>query len=299
MEPLDVNRRDPVCDRRTFLQKSGRLAACGTVLGLLAACEKWNLGLFGYEIDAGKCIGCDDCRLACQTAGYDAIRLAQRSTYTIDPENCACCSECVAVCEDEAITVTPYHYEIVQQNCIGCGECIEACAETGNAIPWLVDYYHVRGSCIYSHPTHSCGAPCITACHEAGYDAITINQNNGRAQIDTELCQRCGECYFVCRDEASDSISTAKADAIDQEACTHCNDCHDVCEFEAVSRTEPEGFTEPVIDQAKCSLCGNCIIACPDDAISHQLFKARIEQSACYACGNCFDSCEYDAIREV
>lgn len=290
--------RDPICDRRGFLLKSGRLAACGSLLGLLVACEKWNLGLFGYEVDTASCIGCEDCVIVCQNVGYDAIRLAERSSYRIDIETCGCCSDCVAVCEDDAISISPYHYEIEFPNCVGCGKCIDVCVEEGNAITWLVDYYHVRGSCMYSHP-QSCGAPCITACQAAGYDAISINSNSGRAQIDTELCQNCGACYYACRDNANDSINTAKVNPIEQETCTHCNDCFDVCEHEAVLRTEPEDFTNPVIDEEKCSLCGKCIPACPDEAISHQLFKANIVQSDCYACGNCYDSCKYDAIREI
>jgi len=54
-------------------------------------------------------------------------------TFHILPDICTGCTECLDVCEDEAILGKKKFIHVIDQNeCSGCGDCIEACEE--NAI---------------------------------------------------------------------------------------------------------------------------------------------------------------------
>ncbi len=73
------------------------------------ACQK----LLHYEIDAGKCNGCQVCRKACPT---EAIVGALKKTHVIDQSKCVKCGSCVDACPTKiaAIQKVPGPAEVVQ-----------------------------------------------------------------------------------------------------------------------------------------------------------------------------------------
>lgn len=121
----------------------------------------------------------------------------------------------------------------------GCSGCVQA-------------HYEITNGC------HGCFArPCVHTCPKK---AISIK--NGKAEIDFDLCIRCGKCQKVCPYHAIIDIPVP---------------CEESCPTGAIRKktdtptnSEPGKTIEPpkvTIDFAKCIFCGKCVISCPFGAI--------------------------------
>jgi len=70
-----------------------------------------------------------------------------------------------------------------------------------------------------------------------------------KAQIDQELCIKCGRCYAACEDTSHQAIAMSpdRVFTVKDEECVACNLCLDVCPVEAciTMRELPQGEVDP------------------------------------------------------
>ena len=59
--------------------------------------------MYEVEVDAEKCIGCEECVNICPV---DVYEMKDGKSIPVNAEECIGCESCVEVCEQEAITVT-------------------------------------------------------------------------------------------------------------------------------------------------------------------------------------------------
>jgi NAD-dependent dihydropyrimidine dehydrogenase PreA subunit len=55
------------------------------------------------EVDAEKCIGCEECVEVCPV---DVYEIQEQKSVPVNGEECIGCESCIEVCEQDAITVT-------------------------------------------------------------------------------------------------------------------------------------------------------------------------------------------------
>ncbi len=87
--------------------------------------------------DAGQCMACLQCAVACASAFYKeydvtkaCIRIVEGKTaMTAAVRSCIQCGKCARSCEAGAITQNPKTgvYMIDKKLCVRCGKCVEAC----------------------------------------------------------------------------------------------------------------------------------------------------------------------------
>ncbi|QIB68467.1 4Fe-4S dicluster domain-containing protein [Aminipila butyrica] len=114
------------------------------------------------------CIGLGECVEVCR---YDAIAVVD-GTAQVDPEKCVGCLDCVAVCPSKLIVEVPYG-----------GSKQVACASTWD---WEEKLQVCGSGCI------GCG-DCAANCPNG---AITME--NKRAVVDSQLCENCKICSYLC-----------------------------------------------------------------------------------------------------
>ncbi|MBO7206820.1 MAG: 4Fe-4S binding protein, partial [Kiritimatiellae bacterium] len=86
--------------------------------------------------------------------------------------------------------------------------------------------------------------PCVYSCPK---NAITVT--NGRSQIDSSKCVKCGKCISACPYNAIVKTTVP---------------CEEACPVSAIRKNE-RGVAE--IDFSKCIFCGKCFMACPFGAV--------------------------------
>lgn len=86
--------------------------------------------------------------------------------------------------------------------------------------------------------------PCVYSCPK---NAITVT--NGRSQIDSTKCVKCGKCISACPYNAIVKTTVP---------------CEEACPVSAIRKNE-RGVAE--IDFSKCIFCGKCFMACPFGAV--------------------------------
>jgi len=59
--------------------------------------------MYKPEVDAEKCIGCEECVDVCPV---DVYEIQDEKSVPVNGEECLGCESCVEVCEQEAITVS-------------------------------------------------------------------------------------------------------------------------------------------------------------------------------------------------
>ena len=59
--------------------------------------------MYEVEVDAEKCIGCEECVNICPV---DVYEMKDGKSIPVNAEECIGCESCVEVCEQDAITVT-------------------------------------------------------------------------------------------------------------------------------------------------------------------------------------------------
>jgi NAD-dependent dihydropyrimidine dehydrogenase PreA subunit len=55
------------------------------------------------EVDAEKCIGCEECVEVCPV---DVYEIQEQKSVPVNGEECIGCESCIEVCEQDAITIT-------------------------------------------------------------------------------------------------------------------------------------------------------------------------------------------------
>ena len=221
----------------------------------LSACEPGAIvlpKLSVYSIDPESCIDCGDCEEVCEAG---AISIA-RKEYPLDPEKCVGCGKCMEVCENEGNAISwERDYYKVRGKCRAdeCQqECIAACEEDAISIvagKAVIDLEKCTrcGACVgvcpleAINPAHvekddskctNCGK-CVEVCE---FDAIGViePEEYHEPALDLDLCTRCGACVQVCGWEA---IEVEKHTAtIDQALCTGCELCMEACPFDAIKK---------------------------------------------------------------
>jgi len=58
---------------------------------------------FQVEVDADKCIGCEECVEVCPV---DVYEMEDGKSVPVNADECLGCESCLEVCEQDAITVT-------------------------------------------------------------------------------------------------------------------------------------------------------------------------------------------------
>ena len=83
-----------------------------------------------FYIDQEACLGCGACRYAClfNIPKPDALK----EKYTIAPNACRGCAQCVDICPVGAVHPLPDHKQLVkvtvdEEKCTGCGKCSSVC----------------------------------------------------------------------------------------------------------------------------------------------------------------------------
>jgi Predicted NADH:ubiquinone oxidoreductase, subunit RnfB len=70
-----------------------------------------------------------------------------------------------------------------------------------------------------------------------------------KAEIDQDLCIKCGRCYAACEDTSHQAIAMSpdRVFTVKDEDCVACNLCVDVCPVEAciTMRQLPKGAVDP------------------------------------------------------
>ena len=65
--------------------------------------RKGGKNMYKPEVDAGKCIGCEECVEVCPV---DVYEIQEEKSVPVNGEECIGCESCIEVCEQEAITIT-------------------------------------------------------------------------------------------------------------------------------------------------------------------------------------------------
>ena len=136
------------------------------------------------------------------------------------PNGCLGLGTCAAVCQFDAITITPNGLAIVNPDkCTACRQCIEACPK--NVIVMVPHDQHVFVMCNSNEPgkivRQKCSVGCIAcqicvkACPE---EAIDFNQN--LAVINPEKCTNCLLCVEKC--PTGSIVTTLKPDENEEAA---------------------------------------------------------------------------------
>jgi len=274
-------------ERREFLRNGCLIVAGGlisTTIPLINSCtQNITNTLTKINIDNKTCIGCGECLDYCF---YDAIKLPNLTQYFIKVEDCVDCGKCIEICPKKAFEISVPTYKNLNDLCRGCGKCMEKCKTEGDCITWEREFYTVKDKC----RPQSCHLQCAGSCPKSAIDV-----NGDIAKINTDICDRCGDCVGVCPREA---INPARV-AIDWGKCNHCGKCYEVCKFSAIEKIVPDNYHEPRVNIKLCNSCGDCITknACPDyKAIDRQIQLAEIIGKYCRECGNCISSCRFDSI---
>ena len=136
-------------------------------------------------------LGCADWKDTC--ADPDACR--DLYPYTIDPQVCTACGECIPLCGKEAISIPGGQINIiavVQELCIQCEACYLVCAYDAVVREELPDEIPNKRFSIDAQACSRC-LDCITACDDVGNAAI-VQLVSERTRIDQTVCTHCGEC---------------------------------------------------------------------------------------------------------
>ncbi|MDO4486722.1 MAG: 4Fe-4S binding protein [Bacillota bacterium] len=137
-------------------------------------------------------IGIDDCRTA-DDMDLDALGICSYG--------CTGFGNCTKVCRYDAIKVEFGTAVVDEEKCVGCGDCIRECPR---GMITMVPYAGVKQmACSSKAPAERrfevCYAGCI-ACGDCAENcpAGAITMNDGNPVVDSEKCENCGVCTYVC-----------------------------------------------------------------------------------------------------
>ena len=162
--------------------------------------------------NAGLCIGCKTCEIACVVAHleeggsidmddfYPRLRVVKEGDVTA-PAMCHQCDDapCVAECSTEAITLAGDVVKVEQSLCIGCQACVYACPfdamnVVSRTIKRVVDGQTSERDCVEALKCDLCGTraqgpACIEVCPTKAINLIgskelqTIRQERQKATL--------------------------------------------------------------------------------------------------------------------
>jgi anaerobic sulfite reductase subunit C len=94
-----------------------------------------------------------DCPNACSQPQIRDIGIIGASTPMISDEKCSHCNQCVEVCHEKAITVSPVmDLPVIKKDaCVRCGLCISKCP-TGTIVTERIGYRILLGGKLGRHP---------------------------------------------------------------------------------------------------------------------------------------------------
>lgn len=216
---------DANLSRRGFARSCGifcAIVACGTTLGCArqaeaddtaVAGEGVSLPQYGFLVDMGKCVGCENCVAACRQYNKLSNDTPNRRTITVFQDSrdenvyvstsCMHCDEpnCMRVCPAGAITKGEAGIvHVDKQKCIGCKYCYQAC-------PYGVPNYNSEAmdkcDCcldagIAPGETPYCVQACIFNALKYGPVDELVAQAEGRGLEPVPVGEPCGpNCYLV------------------------------------------------------------------------------------------------------
>lgn len=132
-------------------------------------CATKNLLHNGDKQCPFACLGCGDCKRACQ---YGAIDISEKGCAVIDKNKCVACGECIGACPNNLIEFIPSKkfVDVICKN--------------------TSDDSMITRNCSVAC-TH-CEA-CVVACPSGA-----IKMVGGLPKIDAGKCIKCGKCVAVC-----------------------------------------------------------------------------------------------------
>lgn len=157
----------------------GRIHAAAESRGILS-CAKASETLHtasDMPLCAAGCFGCGDCVKVCR---YDAIRIVN-GVAAVDQDKCVGCKDCAFACPQKLITIVPYH-----------GQKQVACMSKDDPLT----------------KSKVCSTGC-SGCFdcEANCPNGAIDRSGTHAVIDSELCEDCHICQYVCAKNVIKSIT--------------------------------------------------------------------------------------------
>lgn len=177
-------------DKVAFVQcRGGKKAnAKFKALGVESCADASKIRSQGMDICQIGCVGLGECTKVCR---YDAIRVID-GTAKVDPDKCVGCLDCVSVCPNDLIIEVPYAGSklVACKSTYDCDEKLRVCGE----------------GCI------GCG-DCASNCPNG---AITIKELH--AVIDSNLCENCSVCSYMCSRTALVEMVVPEANYLQRKA---------------------------------------------------------------------------------
>ena len=249
------------------------------------------------QIKDGRAISCLTCGVCADVCPTKAIRKNKYGGYTVDYQRCTLCKLCELVCPITSIKIEDGK---VNGICSMCGQCIKACPNKARVDGTrLLDQFTDEDRLSFVEKLSDLAivekkAKDLKA--ELEKEQVEVKTKSKRnLVIDTELCNLCGKCSWVC--PLDSPVST-----MDNEGCTDCGYCVEICPVNAIDLETHE-------IKAKCIRCLKCYEGCPRSAITISdedgtLSIAKVNEGRkgsiawCTSCGNCARACETGSLYE-
>lgn len=166
--------------------------------------ELHDLTAFKEEVALVRCVGGARASKKLKALGLeDCADAANLNLAAMDacPSSCVGLGNCTKVCRFDAISVESGVAYVDYDKCVGCGDCQRACPR--NMID-MVPYKGVKqvpcsAKAIWEERLNQCDIGCI-ACGDCADNCPNgaISMKSGNPVIDSDLCENCGVCTYVC-----------------------------------------------------------------------------------------------------
>ncbi|WP_068088134.1 ferredoxin-type protein NapF [Polycladidibacter stylochi] len=126
-------------------------------------------------------------------------------------EKCVSCGDCIQACPENVLVKSPTnqrpHLDFTQGSCSYCTQCAVAC-EAGaltieNAKPLPVKA-QITPSCL-SYQGITCRS-CAEYCEQSAIRFHLATQGKQIPQLDTQACNGCGACFYICPNNSIEMI---------------------------------------------------------------------------------------------
>jgi len=210
-----------------------------------------------------RCIGCDVCVAVCPQEALSLTsqaikngRLTKRKTADFDRHKCTFCGACVVLCPTNAIEI-----ETNGKRNIGVVE--------SKVFPTLLREIEVDArKCRIE-----CNCVCQDSCPTKAIEVVLKREEKAetpgieRVDINRELCIFCMKCESAC---PKDAINVTRPFSgfveLGANACPKgCQVCVDACPAKTISKGNDGN---PSVDERFCIYCSACKKACPEKIIS-------------------------------